>query len=56
MRVVDLIEKKKESKLEKNEYYRDYDFMFVQNTENHLVSSKQEIYNICVIEKVAIPK
>ena len=29
----------------KNEYYRPSNFMFVQNTENHLVSSKQEIYN-----------
>lgn len=29
----------------KNEYYRPNNFMFVQNTENHLVSSKQEIYN-----------
>ena len=29
----------------KNEYYRPNNYMFVQNTENHLVSSKQEIYN-----------
>ena len=31
--------------IEKNEYFRPSNFMFVQNTENHLVSSKQEIYN-----------
>lgn len=31
---------------EKNEYYRDYDFMFVQNTTNFSPTSKQDILNI----------
>lgn len=31
---------------EKNEYYRDYDFDFVQNTENFSPYCKQDIYNI----------
>lgn len=33
-------------KLEKNEYFRRYDYMFVQNSRNFLVESKQDIYNI----------
>ena len=31
---------------EKNEYYRDYDFMYVQNTENFKPSTTQDILNI----------
>lgn len=31
---------------EKNEYYRDYDFDFVQNTDNFSPYCKQDIYNI----------
>ncbi len=31
---------------EKNEYYRDYDFEFVQNTENFSPSNEQDILNI----------
>ena len=31
---------------EKNEYYRDYDFMFIQNTDNFSPSSYQDLLNI----------
>ena len=31
---------------EKNEYYRDYNFEFVQNTENFLPENKTDLYNI----------
>lgn len=31
---------------EKNEYYRDYDFMFVQNTDNFTPTNMQDILNI----------
>lgn len=31
---------------EVNKYYRDYDFKFVQNTNNFMPQSKQDIYNI----------
>ena len=31
---------------EKNEYYRDYNFLFVQNTDNFKPSTKQDIMNI----------
>ncbi len=31
---------------EKNKYYRDYDFQFVQNTDNFTPQSQQDIYNI----------
>ena len=31
---------------EKNEYYRDYDFMYVQNTDNFEPQSKQDLLNI----------
>ena len=30
----------------KNEYYRDYDFEFVQNTDNFIPTNKQELYNV----------
>lgn len=32
--------------LEKNEYFRDYDFQFVQNTDDFEPNSKQDLYNI----------
>lgn len=34
------------SKLEKNKYFRDYDFSYVQNTNNFIPKSKSEILNI----------
>lgn len=37
---------KKVSKLEKNAYYRNYDFSYVQNTNNFLPNNKDEIKNI----------
>ena len=37
---------KKVSVLEKNNYYRDYDFKYVQNTTNFIPHNKQEILNI----------
>lgn len=30
----------------KNEYYREYDFEFVQNTNNFIPNNKQELYNV----------
>ena len=36
----------KVSKLEKNEYYRDADFSYVQNTTNFIPKNKQDILNI----------
>ena len=35
-----------ENVLEKNEYFRDYDFQFVQNTDDFEPNSKQDLYNI----------
>lgn len=32
--------------VDKNEYYRDYDFLFVQNTDDFEPNSKQDLYNI----------
>lgn len=37
---------KNEIVLEKNEYFRDYDFQFVQNTDDFEPNSKQDLYNI----------
>lgn len=36
----------KVTKLEKNKYYRDYDFSYVQNTNNFIPNNKTEIKNI----------
>ena len=36
----------KVTKLEKNKYYRDYDFSYVQNTTNFIPASKEDIKNI----------
>ncbi|MBR4618603.1 MAG: hypothetical protein IKO49_04800 [Bacilli bacterium] len=41
-----LVKFHKQEKLIKNEYYRDYDFMFVKNTSHFLPSSKKDLYNI----------
>lgn len=37
---------KKVSKLEKNKYYRNYDFKYVQNVDNFLPNNKEDIKNI----------
>lgn len=37
---------KKEATLEKNEYYRDYDFLYVQNTNDFQPHNKQDLKNI----------
>lgn len=37
---------KKEATIEKNEYYRDYDFLYVQNTNDFQPHNKQDLKNI----------
>ena len=37
---------KKEATIEKNEYYRDYDFLYVQNTNDFQPPNKQDLKNI----------
>lgn len=41
-----VLHKYKDTGVRLNEYYRSYDYKFIQNTSNYLVDSKQDIYNV----------
>lgn len=41
-----IIHKYEKIVVKSNDYYRNYNYKFIQNTDNYLVSSKQDIYNV----------